>query len=122
MTKAFTLGEVAKHNHEKDCWLVIHGRVYDVTNFLDDHPGGYDIVVTNSGTGCGTECGPLGLLMHGRGGLNARHAPPAPYVVDTGCDGVVLCCCGISGTVGGPLQACDWQRGVWECQGLLAAI
>lgn len=48
-SKNFTLEECAKHSTEKDCWLVIHGKVYDVTEFLDEHPGGYDIVVANTG-------------------------------------------------------------------------
>ena len=39
-TKAFTLAEVAKHNTDADCWLVIEGVVYDVTEFLSEHPGG----------------------------------------------------------------------------------
>mmetsp|Transcript_80653 Transcript_80653/g.147561 ORF Transcript_80653/g.147561 Transcript_80653/m.147561 type:complete len:294 (+) Transcript_80653:42-923(+) len=29
---------VAQHSHEEDCWLVIHGVVFDVTHF-DHHPG-----------------------------------------------------------------------------------
>lgn len=29
---------VSDHNHERDCWLVIRGTVFDMTNF-DDHPG-----------------------------------------------------------------------------------
>jgi cytochrome b involved in lipid metabolism len=30
------------HNHEKDLYVVINGRVHDVTRFLDQHPGGSD--------------------------------------------------------------------------------
>jgi hypothetical protein len=33
------LAEVGKHNSAHDCWLVIHGYVYDVTSFLASHPG-----------------------------------------------------------------------------------
>jgi cytochrome b involved in lipid metabolism len=32
----FTLQEISKHNHKKDLWLVIHGKVYDVTKFIED--------------------------------------------------------------------------------------
>jgi predicted heme/steroid binding protein len=36
----FTLEQVKKHDKEMDIWIVVHGKVYDVTNFLDKHPGG----------------------------------------------------------------------------------
>lgn len=32
----YTLEEVAKHCMRTSCWIVIHDRVYDVTNFLDE--------------------------------------------------------------------------------------
>lgn len=48
-SKVYTLEECSSHRSEKDCWLIIHGKVYDVTTFLDEHPGGYDIVVAASG-------------------------------------------------------------------------
>lgn len=47
--RTISLAEASKHKSEKDCWLIIHGKVYDVTAFLDEHPGGYDIVVAASG-------------------------------------------------------------------------
>uniref|UniRef100_A0ABI0NVH7 Cytochrome b5 type B n=1 Tax=Bos taurus TaxID=9913 RepID=A0ABI0NVH7_BOVIN len=34
----YRLEEVAKRNSPKDIWLVIHGRVYDVSRFLDEEP------------------------------------------------------------------------------------
>jgi len=30
----------AGHSTAGDCWLVIHGKVYDVSAFMSDHPGG----------------------------------------------------------------------------------
>jgi len=40
-TKYFTLGEIRKHRtKETGIWLAISGRVYDITGFVDRHPGG----------------------------------------------------------------------------------
>ncbi|KAF3767065.1 L-lactate dehydrogenase [Cryphonectria parasitica EP155] len=41
--------EVAKHKAPDSCWMVIHGRVYDVTKFLDKHPGGRAILLRQAG-------------------------------------------------------------------------
>lgn len=35
-----TMAEVAKHNSKESCWVIIAGYVYDVTEFLNNHPGG----------------------------------------------------------------------------------
>lgn len=32
--------EVVQHSQPDDCWVVIQGRVWDVTNFFVYHPGG----------------------------------------------------------------------------------
>ncbi|KAI3428204.1 hypothetical protein D9Q98_006584 [Chlorella vulgaris] len=47
--KTITLAECQGHMSDKDCWLVVDGKVYDVTPFLDEHPGGFDTLVSNSG-------------------------------------------------------------------------
>ncbi|KAG6787372.1 cytochrome b5 [Populus alba x Populus x berolinensis] len=47
--KVFTLAEVSAHNSPKDCWLVVEGRVYDVTKFLEDHPGGDEVLLSATG-------------------------------------------------------------------------
>jgi predicted heme/steroid binding protein len=39
-TETFSRAEVAKHNTEDSVWFIIDSKVYDVTDFLDAHPGG----------------------------------------------------------------------------------
>lgn len=41
--------EVARHNNRDDCWVIVHGRAYDVTEFLPDHPGGMKIILKYAG-------------------------------------------------------------------------
>ncbi|KAE8382165.1 FAD binding domain-containing protein [Aspergillus bertholletiae] len=36
----YTMEEIAKHNKKDDLWIVVKGVVLDVTNWLDEHPGG----------------------------------------------------------------------------------
>jgi cytochrome b involved in lipid metabolism len=49
MSKVYTLSEVAVHNTSKDCWLIIDGKVYDVTKFLEEHPGGDEVLLSATG-------------------------------------------------------------------------
>jgi len=35
-----TMTELATHNTEDDCWVSIYGKVYDLTNFAEEHPAG----------------------------------------------------------------------------------
>merc|ERR1740130_633028 len=37
--------EVQKHTAKDDLWLLIDGNVYDVTPFLDLHPGGGQLII-----------------------------------------------------------------------------
>jgi cytochrome b involved in lipid metabolism len=47
--RMITLAEVEQHVTYDDLWLVIDGKVYDVTPFMDDHPGGGEIMLNAAG-------------------------------------------------------------------------
>jgi len=55
--------EVSKHTSKDDLWLLIDGRVYDVTPFLDIHPGGGQLIVDAAGK----ESTALFEMTHGEG-------------------------------------------------------
>lgn len=44
-----SIEEVEKHSTRDDCWTIIHGKVYDVTDFLPKHPGGATMLVKFAG-------------------------------------------------------------------------
>ncbi|KAJ4130212.1 hypothetical protein NW768_007195 [Fusarium equiseti] len=46
---SFTAKEVAAHNTRGDCWTIIKGQVYDVTKYMEDHPGGADVLIESAG-------------------------------------------------------------------------
>jgi len=48
MTK-YTLEEVAKHNQKNSVWILIHHNIYDVSKFLDEHPGGEEVLLQHAG-------------------------------------------------------------------------
>ena len=41
--------DVAKHAADNDCWVIIADQVYDVTNFLSEHPGGKKAIMLFAG-------------------------------------------------------------------------
>lgn len=47
--RTISKAEVTAHAHESSCWIVVEGRVYDVTRYLKDHPGGIASILTNGG-------------------------------------------------------------------------
>ncbi|KAJ8106638.1 hypothetical protein OPT61_g9404 [Boeremia exigua] len=47
--KSISFEEVQKHTSEHDCWVVINGLVYDMTEFLEAHPGGRSAILQQAG-------------------------------------------------------------------------
>jgi len=46
--KKVTVEEVAKHNTRDDCWLIVNDKVYDVSSYINEHPGG-DAILRHAG-------------------------------------------------------------------------
>ncbi|KAJ3784407.1 glyoxylate dehydrogenase [Lentinula aff. detonsa] len=40
---------ISEHASKDSCWIIVHGKVYDVTGFLDEHPGGSKIILKYAG-------------------------------------------------------------------------
>ncbi|BCS29027.1 FMN-dependent alpha-hydroxy acid dehydrogenase [Aspergillus puulaauensis] len=47
--KRLSTHEISNHNTPDDCWIVVDNQVWDVTNFLDKHPGGSTIILKYAG-------------------------------------------------------------------------
>ncbi|CAI8030831.1 Cytochrome b5 [Geodia barretti] len=54
MSQQLPWSEIEKHADISSCWVVIHGKVYDLTAFVSEHPGGPDILLDVAG-GDGSE-------------------------------------------------------------------
>jgi len=51
--------QVAEHNSKESCWVIIHGRAYDVTEFMPEHPGGPKIILKYAGKDATEEYAPI---------------------------------------------------------------
>ena len=45
MERVVTAAELSEHTSQDDCWFVVDGKVYDVTNWLAQHPGGGAVIL-----------------------------------------------------------------------------
>lgn len=57
----YTMAEVQKHNSATSCWSDINGSVYDLTDWVDNHPGGKAAILMI----CGKDGSPLFNAQHG---------------------------------------------------------
>eukprot|EP01084_Bolivina_argentea_P040501 74848_1 len=49
MARQITEQELARHNYQSDCWIAIRGKVYDITTFIKEHPGGIGLLSVYGG-------------------------------------------------------------------------
>ncbi|RPA97812.1 hypothetical protein L873DRAFT_1828844 [Choiromyces venosus 120613-1] len=57
--KILTGKDIAEHNNKDSCWVIIHGKAYDVTEFLPEHPGGSKIILKYAGKDATEEFEPI---------------------------------------------------------------
>lgn len=76
-TDTIALSEVSNHKSADDCWMAVDGKVYDVTDFIANHPGGN--VITQ---GCGKDASRLFDSEHGPHVEEARAQLP-PFEIGT---------------------------------------
>lgn len=48
-TKEFTYSDVAEHNTKNDLYMVVHDKVYNASSFVDEHPGGEEVMLDVGG-------------------------------------------------------------------------
>jgi len=44
------MAEINKHNKKSDCWMLINGKVYNITSYFGSHPGGNSPMSATCGT------------------------------------------------------------------------
>lgn len=49
MARKITLEELKKHKDSKSLWIAINDNVYDVTKFMEEHPGGEEVLLEQAG-------------------------------------------------------------------------
>ncbi|KAL3532530.1 hypothetical protein ACH5RR_006051 [Cinchona calisaya] len=47
-SKSYSKAEVSLHNKRTDCWIIIKDKVFDVSSYVEEHPGG-DAILAHAG-------------------------------------------------------------------------
>jgi cytochrome b involved in lipid metabolism len=58
---SYSMDDVKLHNSKESCWSAIRGKVYDLTNWVDQHPGGQEKILKI----CGKDGTELFVKQHG---------------------------------------------------------
>lgn len=45
----YTMAQVATHNSAASCWAVVDGKVYNLTSWISNHPGGQQAILSLCG-------------------------------------------------------------------------
>ena len=89
--RKISMEEVRLHNKESDCWTVLNGKVFDITEYLQYHPGG----VRKAMLGAGTDCTALFNKYHAWVNIGAM---------------IGKCCVGVLGEENETLMECEEEE------------
>lgn len=64
----YSASDVSIHNSRTDCWITINSKVYNVTGFLDQHPGGVQEITPY----CGKDATQAFATQGGRGSHSSQ--------------------------------------------------
>ncbi|OLN92079.1 Cytochrome b2, mitochondrial 2 [Colletotrichum chlorophyti] len=45
-----SLSDLSQHNTKSDCWIAVHSKVWDITDFINEHPGGPSVLLKCAGS------------------------------------------------------------------------
>ena len=45
MNSIISIDEVSRHNKKDDCWIIVNDDVYNVSSYLDIHPGSLNAIL-----------------------------------------------------------------------------
>lgn len=76
-TLALTSSELAKHNSSASCWTLVSGKIYDLTNYINQHPGGSSTILPL----CGADGTAAFIAQHGSSSA-AQSALASLYIGD----------------------------------------
>jgi cytochrome b involved in lipid metabolism len=71
---SYTAAEVAQHNTQSNCWLIINAKVYELTSYLNSHPAGASAITPY----CGAD-GTQGFITKDKG--TPKDHDPSSYTL-----------------------------------------
>jgi len=81
ISKSIPKSEVSRHCIPEDCWIAINGKVYDVSEFMDRHPGGPTVILNSAGK----DASKMYNDIH-KGVMIDRYLRPEAHIGDYGVD------------------------------------
>ena len=67
MSSSYTWDEVQQHTSPGDLWLVIDNKVYDVSQWMDEHPGGDFVLLQEAGKDATAAFADIGHSLYAEG-------------------------------------------------------